>query len=87
MNGLRSTVQRLGFYVAPSKYDEKPALYVMSKYGFMKVAAFTNLKKANIFLETLGAMFEDTTANWDLIGPCDNWDIRDVYVYGEETSD
>ena len=73
MNGLRSTIKYLGFYVAPDKYKENPGLYVMGKHGTLKVAAFTNMERAKIFLETLETMFEDTDASWDLIGPCDNW--------------
>lgn len=73
MNGMRSTIQYLGFYVAPAKYSSHPGLYIFGKDGIIKVGVFSNIEKAKLFLETLETLFEQTDANWDLIGPCNNW--------------
>ena len=76
MNGLRSTIKYLGFYVAPANYTKHLSLYVMSKEGHQKVATFTNNEQAELFMNTLEQMFEDSTTTWDLIGPCNSWEQR-----------
>lgn len=77
MRGLRSTVEFLGFYVSPAKYKKHPGLYVMGKEGIQKVGVFSNEEQADLFLRTLEQLFEQPNANWDLIGPCENWRYKD----------
>lgn len=73
MMGLRSKVKCIGFYVAPDKYKKHAGLYVMSREGIKKVAAFTNQDMADLFLDVLTELFENPTTDWSMIGPCGDW--------------
>lgn len=73
MTGLRSKLKCIGFYASPTKYKSHPGLYVMSRQGVKKVAAFLSTEDYELFLDVLEELFEDSRADWSMIGPCGNW--------------